>query len=98
MRLARLRHIGRSYVVLIAVVLLFASVAVFTGFVASILTDRRWTSRSDATQRVICAGRAYWVVDADDPEACCLLIELLRLEQERREALEMVRRLRGPPP
>lgn len=85
--LARIRHGGRSHNVLITAI---AFLALLTGGLAGAwLADRQWIEAGlRVPSRVVREKRRFWVVDADDPEACCSLIDLLHAEQERRESAD----------
>lgn len=59
------------------------------------LADGAWLSKAKLRHGPMVLGEhAFWVVDRNDPEACCHLLEVLHAEQEQRESASRDQRTR----
>ena len=71
-------------------------VALIAGYVwGARHADAMWASRGwPLPGRKEHNDRVYWVVDANAPESCAALLEILEIQQDGRESSERVERIR----
>jgi hypothetical protein len=68
------------------------------GTIAAFLADRVWVEAGMRVPSVVQRrGRRFLVVDFDDPEASCMMIEVLEAARDERENAAKIARMRAEP-